>query len=238
MLEKEELVQRLEEIAEARKYCGFWYYGNGPVEASTAAFKLIRALEKDAVLDYRTIVALSDSLSGQPRLSSEMFDQLSDPRFYTLDNSVALLKKNPAYQVFLPGHLFSNSVFLTRTGITEIPEKFEAGNEGLSAFHIVPQIEKIGRKAFAGCRKMLVCDYIDRNNSKFSEVGRNAFEGCAELVYVLLPSSTAMIGRCAYEGCTKIDHISRDIPGGGKEDFYFVKPESSEPDPVNEANAE
>ncbi|MBR2612454.1 MAG: leucine-rich repeat domain-containing protein [Clostridia bacterium] len=65
-------------------------------------------------------------------------------------------------------------------------------------------VTAIGKKAFAGCKKVTSISLPDT----ITVIGDGAFENCEELVRFILPEGVLSVGKLAFSGCKKLSGIS------------------------------
>lgn len=101
-------------------------------------------------------------------------------------------------------HSFNNvEIDITKTKITEIPEKIFAGTK-ISSISLPNTITNIKKEAFSNCSSL--------NNIRFSselvEVGEGAFKNCVSLTIAMLDSEKlTTIGKDAFNGCSSLVNL-------------------------------
>lgn len=149
-------------------------------------------------LDYRTVVTLIKIINNESGITKENIEKLSDPAFYNMENMLDMAKRG--FTDIIPYKFYQDSVFLEKSGITELPALFLAGCEEIKEFTILPQIRKIGQDAFLGCKNL--CSVIFKGEVKCIE--SCAFKDCSSLKIDTFPDSVTYIGNEVFKNCTSI----------------------------------
>jgi len=96
------------------------------------------------------------------------------------------------------------AVDLSQTTITEIPASAFEGKMQLLSFKAPATIQRIGDKAFYGCKLLKELSFGDQIVS----IGVSSFESCASLDgKIIFPESFISIGYGAFSGCSGIDSV-------------------------------
>lgn len=112
-----------------------------------------------------------------------------------LTNISNALNNNPSFN--------NVEIDITKTKITEIPEKIFAGTK-ISSISLPNTITNIKKEAFSNCSSL--------NNIRFSselvEVGEGAFKNCVSLTIAMLDSEKlTTIGKDAFNGCSSLVNL-------------------------------
>lgn len=157
-------------------------------------------------LCYRTVKALTKIINNESGITKYHIETLLNPEFYTLDNMIKVAELG--LTDIIPYKFYEDEEFLTKTGITRLPNGFLTGNTEIEEFTVMPQITGIGDEVFMGCTNLRTIVF----RGAVTYIGARAFKDCTCYQIEKLPDSVTYIGSGAYKNCYSIKRFY--LPAG------------------------
>ena len=202
----------------------------------------VTGIGANAFRDCLALTKVSGAASSMTAIGNEAFLGCTALTEVTLPNTLSSVGEAAFYgctslaKAVLPdsvttlgASVFQNSGVTSLTvgqGVTEIPDRFAAGCEWLTAVSFSGDVTAIGDYAFLGCARLesltlpntlqTIGAYAFRDNTRLltlvlpdsvTSIGTRAFENCARLVSVTVGQGLTTVGAYAFENCRNLYEI-------------------------------